>query len=106
MIRRSTPPASAALADSPVPAPAPMIGRPAAAVFRSPASAVLRSMSAFRIVGGDELVQPLGGLPPEAGVVDRGVHLMHDDRGTGEAFAEGGEAGLVGFGVAERPARD
>jgi hypothetical protein len=39
------------------------------------------------------------GLRPEAGVIDRGVNLMHYDGGTGESFAEGGEACLVGFGV-------
>ena len=63
---RSAPPASAHLAERPVPAPAPMIGLPCVDLARAAARAP-RSASRVAL---DQLVQPVGHRVGERGVVD------------------------------------
>ena len=66
MMIRSAPPASAHLAERPVPAPAPMIGLPASTWARSRASASARGHACTL----DQLVEPVGHRDREGVVVD------------------------------------
>jgi hypothetical protein len=116
MISRSTPPASAALADSPVPAPAPMIGRLAA---RGRAQPGQRRLAVHRPVAhrlssspprpgparpADHPVHGVGGAAAEARVVDRRVDVVDDHAAPGEPRGQGLEQGGVRVGVGERRA--
>src|SRR6266511_3394334 len=110
MMSRSMPPASADFAERPVPAPPPMSGRPAATVARNRSTAVFLSIvdllgarpggrrswvpdptwpgPAIRRgrlsggIGADQPVQRPRQLRSEAGVVDGGRRVVHDDRRT------------------------
>src|SRR6516162_7684590 len=69
MMMRSTPPASAHLADRPVPAPAPMIGRPAATWERRRVRMVSR-------VGGADMTASGCGVPSIVPERDGTVRVM------------------------------
>src|SRR6476620_10603095 len=102
MMMRSTPPASADLAEMPVPAPAPMTGFPAAIVARRRPSAVARSISALHAVtaaSGDEGVQLVGHPPCQRRVVDVRVVVDHCDAAAVDARRHGAEERLVGLRV-------
>src|SRR6476469_5279406 len=102
MMMRSTPPASADLAEMPVPAPAPMTGFPAAIVARRRPSAVSRSISALLGARGDEGVQLVGHPPCQRRVVDVRVVVDHRDAAAVDARRHGTEERLVGLRVVER----
>ena len=121
MMIRSTPPASAHLAERPVPAPAPMIGRPASTCARSRASASSRVISASRIIsssrsaiasanassftsrsssctstfGAERLAQPLEQRRVGLGVVER-LALGRDHRDAAQRHEERRRPGRAG----------
>ena len=97
MMIRSAPPASAHFAESPVPAPAPMIGLPAAIWARSRASASARVMPP----ASDQLVQPVRHREREGRVVHVGVDLVHLDLRRVDQLADRVEQRRVGLGVVE-----
>src|SRR6478735_5064703 len=108
MMMRSTPPASADLAEMPVPAPAPMTGFPAAMVARRRPSAVARSISALHAViaaRADKGVQLVGHPPSQDRVVDVRVVVDHRHAAAVDARRDGIEERLVGLRVVERLAR-
>ena len=76
MMIRSAPPASANFAESPVPAPAPMIGDRASTCARRRRSDSSRG-SSCRLL--DQLVQPVGHRDRERRVVDVLVELVQLD---------------------------
>ena len=96
MTIRSMPPASAHLADRPVPAPAPMITPPPSSV---------RAQLRARLVAGHRalhvLVELLRHRVGERGIVDVAVHLDQLDALV-EPLAQRGEQRLVGLRVVER----
>src|SRR6266545_7995812 len=121
MMMRSAPPSCAHLADSPVPAPAPITGRPWATCSRSAARASSRVIDGspprgvrprvlMATIGilplENQLVQPIGHRGGEHGVVDIGVDLVDLDLAGIDALAQRGEERLVGLGVVERLALD
>src|SRR6476646_5110703 len=95
MMIRSAPPASAHFAESPVPAPAPMIGLPASTCARRRASASALVM--------DHLVEAIRHRVGECGVVDVEVELVQLDV-LAEVLAQRREERLVGGRVTERSA--
>src|SRR3954453_11647513 len=95
MMIRSAPPASAHLAESPVPAPAPMIGFPASTCPRRRASA-----SALVI---HHLMEPVRHRVRERRVVDVEIELVQLDV-VAEVLPQRREERLVRGGVVERPA--
>ena len=97
MMIRSQPPASAHFADRPVPAPAPMIGRPASICGAQPRECLGPGHAR------DHLVQPVRHRVGEGGVVDVEVELVQLDV-VADAFTDGGEERLVRGRVVERSA--
>src|SRR3954454_19849269 len=107
MRTRSAPPSWAHLADSPVPAPAPITGATAAIWARSAASGSARVIAApgRARAGGRPWAEraPAGGHGHrERRVVDVGVDLVSLDLRRVDAVAQRREQRLVGVGVAER----
>ena len=101
MMIRSMPPASAHLAERPVPAPAPMIGRPCGDLAPAAASRARRRGSRSP-PSCDQLVEPVRHRVGELGIVDVGVELVHLDAGR-RRLAQRVEAGprrLPGRGTA------
>ena len=97
MMIRSMPPASAHLADRPVPAPPPMIGcRPRP----GPAAGPARPLDSFRRRR-HQLVQTVDHRPGERLVVDVHVELVHLDAAV-ERFPDAIDERAVGLGVVER----
>src|SRR4051812_45821412 len=111
MMRRSIPPASAALADRPVPAPPPTMGRPDAKVSASRDNASLRNTWITNPLGregsslswsrSNELVERFGHSPTKTLVVDGGGNVVDGDRGAFESGSDGGEECPVGVRVGE-----
>src|SRR4029077_20303292 len=99
MMIRSAPPASAHLADKPVPAPAPMMAWPRSALARSRARSSSRRTSVPAL---DHLVQPVGHRGGECGVVDVRVDPLQGLAGRAELAVERVAAGGVGRRVEER----
>ncbi len=99
---RSAPPASAHLAERPVPAPAPMIGLPGVDLRAQPrerlAACVMRRSC-------DQLVEPVRPSPSaNAGSLTSRVELVHLDLRRVDELAQRREQRLVRLGVVERPA--
>src|SRR6185437_16405103 len=100
MMIRSAPPASAHLADSPVPAPAPMIGRPSAAWARKRASASRR----FMRVPPFALYTEAGGKILVIWIRDRTLCPPHGPRGlTNHRLLEQGHRLLQTFPRGQQP---
>src|SRR6202021_1765298 len=104
MMTRSAPPFSANFAESPMPAPAAMTGRPASSVF------VSRSRTSFReyfiaALLSNELKKAMGRLSRECIAVDVGVQLDQRDV-RGDVLPERGEQRFVGLGIVEGLALD
>src|SRR5512139_1961524 len=112
MIARSAPPASAILAEMPVPAPQPTIGTPAATWARSRRSTSARGMKGMvglLLCSGGPAGLPASAQHPEQGLGDRArerrvvdVGLELDERDARpQPRADGLEAGAVRLGVPE-----
>src|SRR5882757_5376502 len=104
MISKSAPPASALFAESPVPAPAPMIGRPFSISTWSRAMTSRRFTSVFpssRGLVGDELVQTIRSFYSERGIVDGSFPVDRFD-GAGDGFLERLDEGGIGSRVVKR----
>src|SRR6218665_2250082 len=104
MMMRSAPPSSAHLAESPVPAPAPITALPASIWPRMRASAVSRFMS-FAFLMGDGSVESVGHLDGQVILVDRDI-ATDDDDVIGELGNESVDERLVGCRVEERTSFD
>ena len=100
MMIRSAPPASASLAERPVPAPAPMIGLPGRDLRAQPRERLVARHAAPPISSCSRSAIACG----ERGVVDLVVALVHLDVGV-ERLAQPLEQRLVGLRVVERLAR-
>src|SRR5664279_4984133 len=113
MTMRSMPPASSHLADRPVPAPPPMIGRPAAILARKRSSSVARAMRGMAIPPGSGAPRARdrhGDLVPggdegggEGVVIDVQRQTLQAMVGARpEALLDGREERPVGLGIVER----
>src|SRR6202035_1327170 len=100
MMTRSAPPFSANFAESPMPAPAAITGRPASSVF------LRRSRTSFRecfiaALLSNERKKAVGRLSRECVAVDVGVQLDQRDVRS-DILPERGEQRFVGLGVVDR----